>query len=231
MTFTQEQAEKIKQQLLTQVDHLPNENKEQIKAYISQLDETQLEDFIRKNNIQIQGMGEQTESSESQPQGEGSENKGEGSSPDQVPPQGPTECIFCSIIGDKIPYYKIAENPKALAILEINPLAKGHTIILPKSHVAADKIPKPALSLAQKVSQKMRTKLKPDDVKIETSSFMGHAMVNVIPIYKGAQMQKRKAEESELKQMQESLQTKKRSPRVKTEKGSFKLPKLSFRIP
>jgi histidine triad (HIT) family protein len=223
MTFTPEQAEKIKQQLLAQVDHLPNENKEQIKAYISQLDETQLEDFIRKNNIQIQGMGEQTEGAEGQPQ-ESTEEGAPG-------PQGPTECIFCSIIGDKIPYYKVAENPKALAILEINPVSKGHSIVLPRNHVAVDKIPKSALGLAQKISQKMRSKLKPDDVKIETSSFMGHAMVNVIPMYKGAPLQKRKAEEEELKQVQEMLQAKKRSPRTKTEKGSSKLPKISFRIP
>ena len=40
------------------------------------------------------------------------------------------QCIFCSIIEGKMPSFKIAESDSAIAILEINPISKGHTIII-----------------------------------------------------------------------------------------------------
>jgi histidine triad (HIT) family protein len=43
-------------------------------------------------------------------------------------------CIFCDIIAEKIPARKIMETEKSLAFLDAFPLAKGHTIIIPKNH-------------------------------------------------------------------------------------------------
>ena len=40
--------------------------------------------------------------------------------------------IFTKIIKGEIPSYKIAENDKFYAFLDINPLAKGHTLVIPK---------------------------------------------------------------------------------------------------
>lgn len=40
--------------------------------------------------------------------------------------------IFSRIIGGEIPCYKIAENDKFFAFLDINPMVKGHTLIVPK---------------------------------------------------------------------------------------------------
>lgn len=40
--------------------------------------------------------------------------------------------IFSRIIAGEIPCYKIAENENFFAFLDINPLAKGHTLIVPK---------------------------------------------------------------------------------------------------
>lgn len=40
--------------------------------------------------------------------------------------------IFTKIIKGEIPCYKIAENDKFFAFLDINPLAKGHTLVVPK---------------------------------------------------------------------------------------------------
>ena len=40
--------------------------------------------------------------------------------------------IFSKIIAGEIPCYKIAESEKYLAFLDINPLAKGHTLVIPK---------------------------------------------------------------------------------------------------
>lgn len=40
--------------------------------------------------------------------------------------------IFSRIVTGEIPCYKIAENEKCFAFLDINPLAKGHTLVIPK---------------------------------------------------------------------------------------------------
>ena len=40
--------------------------------------------------------------------------------------------IFSRIISGKIPCYKIAEDEQFFAFLDINPLAKGHTLVVPK---------------------------------------------------------------------------------------------------
>ena len=40
--------------------------------------------------------------------------------------------IFSKIINGEIPSYKVAENEKFYAFLDINPLQKGHTLIVPK---------------------------------------------------------------------------------------------------
>lgn len=40
--------------------------------------------------------------------------------------------IFSKIVAGEIPCYKIAEDDQFLAFLDINPLAKGHTLVIPK---------------------------------------------------------------------------------------------------
>jgi histidine triad (HIT) family protein len=46
--------------------------------------------------------------------------------------------IFSKIIGGEIPSYKIAENNKFFAFLDIHPVKEGHTLVIPKIEV--DKI-------------------------------------------------------------------------------------------
>lgn len=41
--------------------------------------------------------------------------------------------IFSRIVAGEIPCYKIAEDEKHFAFLDINPLAKGHTLVIPKA--------------------------------------------------------------------------------------------------
>ncbi|APQ17040.1 HIT family protein [Maribacter hydrothermalis] len=43
--------------------------------------------------------------------------------------------IFTKIINGEIPCYKVAEDEKHLAFLDINPNAKGHTLCIPKKEV------------------------------------------------------------------------------------------------
>ena len=43
--------------------------------------------------------------------------------------------MFSRIIAGEIPCYKVAENEKFFAFLDINPLVKGHTLVVPKQEV------------------------------------------------------------------------------------------------
>ena len=212
MPFTPEQSAEIKKQILQQVEQLPQENKEEIKEYIKQLNEEQLEEFLKQNKMQV------SESNQIQQEGKAQSDKP----------------IFQSIIQGEIPSYKIAENNKSIALLEINPLSKGHSIVLPKQQTTTEKIPKSAMTLAQKIAKKIKTKLKPDDIKIETSSFQNYPMINIIPLYKNTPLKKEKADEKELQKLQSKLETKKRSSRAKkpTSSKSLKsLQEIGFRIP
>ena len=43
--------------------------------------------------------------------------------------------IFSKIVAGEIPCYKVAEDDKFFAFLDINPLVKGHTLVIPKQEV------------------------------------------------------------------------------------------------
>lgn len=43
--------------------------------------------------------------------------------------------IFTKIVNGEIPCYKIAEDDKFLAFLDVNPNAKGHTLCIPKEEI------------------------------------------------------------------------------------------------
>ncbi len=43
--------------------------------------------------------------------------------------------IFSKIVAGEIPSYKVAENDRFFAFLDINPLVKGHTLVIPKREV------------------------------------------------------------------------------------------------
>jgi histidine triad (HIT) family protein len=45
-------------------------------------------------------------------------------------------CIFCDIVNGRAPALVVAENDAALAILDVQPLADGHCLVLPRRHVA-----------------------------------------------------------------------------------------------
>ncbi len=44
------------------------------------------------------------------------------------------ECIFCKIVKGEISCHKVYEDDEFLAFLDIRPLNKGHTLVIPKKH-------------------------------------------------------------------------------------------------
>ncbi|MEE9383323.1 MAG: HIT domain-containing protein [Nannocystaceae bacterium] len=45
-----------------------------------------------------------------------------------------SNCVFCKIVSGLIPSHRVGENDGALAFLDIEPLADGHTLVIPKQH-------------------------------------------------------------------------------------------------
>ncbi|KAK6543201.1 Adenosine 5'-monophosphoramidase [Orbilia ellipsospora] len=43
-------------------------------------------------------------------------------------------CVFCKIIKGEIPSFKLFESSKVYAFLDIQPLSKGHALVIPKTH-------------------------------------------------------------------------------------------------
>ncbi len=146
-------------------------------------------------------------------------------------------CVFCLIEKGEIPAYKINEDAESFAVLEINPVSEGHTIVAPKEHKKIEEVPS-ALQLAQKTSSLLKEKLFPQDIKIETSSLQGHGIINIIPVYKDKKLERKKAEESDLEELQKKLKTEKErkiKEAEEEEKPKSKkiqdLPKAPVRIP
>jgi len=44
------------------------------------------------------------------------------------------DCIFCKIVGGHLPCFKIFENDSVLAFGDINPISRGHSLVIPKVH-------------------------------------------------------------------------------------------------
>lgn len=47
------------------------------------------------------------------------------------------DCVFCRIVRGEIPSQKVFENDQVVAILDIGPIAPGHTLVIAKPHVEA----------------------------------------------------------------------------------------------
>ena len=80
-------------------------------------------------------------------------------------------CIFCKIIQGEIPAYKIYEDEKNIAFLDIFPRAKGHTLVVPKKHFETfDTMPQEdSIALSQalsKVASQLKSKLHNDGYNI-----------------------------------------------------------------
>lgn len=46
------------------------------------------------------------------------------------------DCIFCSIANGDIPAFKLCEDERTLAFMDINPASEGHALVIPKRHAA-----------------------------------------------------------------------------------------------
>lgn len=114
------------------------------------------------------------------------------------------QCVFCSIVTGETPSYKIAEDKDYIAILEINPLTKGHSLIIPREHTA--KISQTAKIITERAMAKIQKQLAPKDIEVNELKIMDHAFLELVPIYNDEKPKERKrASEEELKSIQEKI--------------------------
>ncbi len=97
--------------------------------------------------------------------------------------------LFTKIINGEIPSYKIYEDDKTCAFLDINPEAKGHTLVVPKNEVdkiydLPDEDYLALMATAKKLAKNMEDKLHTRIFLKVIGTDVPHAHVHLIPFDK-----------------------------------------------
>lgn len=97
--------------------------------------------------------------------------------------------IFTKIINGEIPSYKIAEDDHHYSFLDINPIAEGHTLVVPKQETdyffdLSEADMHRAMSFAQKISRAIDTALDPLRTGIIVQGLeVPHAHIHLVPLF------------------------------------------------
>lgn len=101
--------------------------------------------------------------------------------------------VFTRIIDGEIPCYKIAENDTHFAFLDINPIAKGHTLVIPKQEIdyifdLPEELLAETMTFAQKIASAIDAALSPIRTGIIVEGLeVQHAHMHLVPIYEASQ--------------------------------------------
>lgn len=96
--------------------------------------------------------------------------------------------IFSKIVSNEIPSYKVYENENFLAFLDINPLKKGHTLVIPKIEVdyifdLKSKEYQELWNFAKLVAEGMKRVIKCERISIVVMGLeVPHAHIHLIPL-------------------------------------------------
>lgn len=98
------------------------------------------------------------------------------------------DSIFTKIINKELPCYKIAENNNFIAFLDIVPLKKGHTLVVPKIQVdyiydLPDKVLSDLFIFSKKIAKKIESVIDCKRVGVAVIGLeVPHAHVHLVPI-------------------------------------------------
>lgn len=96
--------------------------------------------------------------------------------------------LFSKIIKGEIPCYKVAENDLFLAFLDINPLVKGHVLVIPKIEVdyffdLDDKLLSSMILFSKEVSSKIKASIPCKKIGLSVIGLeVPHAHMHLVPI-------------------------------------------------
>lgn len=108
------------------------------------------------------------------------------------------DCIFCSIIEGEMPAHKVYEDDNMIAFLDVNPVSKGHTLVVPKEHVEDIRGAKGMDFLHEglvKVANAVDEAFDPEGINIAQNAGEAagqevfHLHYHVTPIYEGDELQ------------------------------------------
>jgi len=104
------------------------------------------------------------------------------------------DCLFCSIIAGTTPAQIVLDTPDVVGFLDIRPVFKGHTLIVPRAHVPTmvemtDDVMIPLFGAARSVASAVRTAFDAQGsfvaVNNVVSQSVPHLHVHVVPRTKG----------------------------------------------
>lgn len=105
------------------------------------------------------------------------------------------ECIFCKLIDDEISSFKIFEDDLVISFLDVNPVSKGHLLVIPKEHFedvfeTPDKILSRINQICKKMAMLCKDKLGATGVNILNASGIDaqqsvpHLHFHIVPRFK-----------------------------------------------
>ena len=98
------------------------------------------------------------------------------------------DSIFTKIIKGEIPCYKIAEDDRFIAFLDVFPIKKGHTLVVPKVQIdylfdLDDSLLSDLMLFAKKVAQKMERAISCERIGVAVIGLeVPHAHVHLVPL-------------------------------------------------
>ncbi|NUR95908.1 MAG: HIT family protein [Kribbellaceae bacterium] len=104
------------------------------------------------------------------------------------------DCLFCSIVAGTTPAQLVLDTPEVVGFLDIRPVFKGHTLIVPRAHVPtmvemSDEVMVPLFGAARSVADAVRTAFDAQGsfvaVNNVVSQSVPHLHVHVVPRTKG----------------------------------------------
>jgi|SRR3989339_328830 len=99
------------------------------------------------------------------------------------------DCIFCKIVRGEVPCEKIYEDSDFLAFMDISPVSKGHSLVMPKNHIrwmkdSPDKLISDIFILTKNLMQKMQKNLSCDYVQLSVmGEEINHFHIHLIPTF------------------------------------------------
>ncbi|SHE75504.1 histidine triad (HIT) family protein [Fodinibius roseus] len=102
--------------------------------------------------------------------------------------------IFTKIIEGEIPCHKVAETDDHIAFLDINPIAEGHTLVVPKQEVdyffdLPDALMKSTMDFSRTIARALDEALAPLRTGVIVQGLeVPHAHVHLIPLYETHQV-------------------------------------------
>lgn len=106
------------------------------------------------------------------------------------------DCIFCKIVAQAVPCFKLFEDSETLAFMDINPVHDGHCLVIPKAHYPTvfDIAPEAFAAAARttaRVARAVNQAVRPDGTSLMQANgpgagqSVGHFHLHVLPRWIG----------------------------------------------